>query len=112
MKYPKLVPPSVCRTPIHLTLYADELDEDGAPKVILEYDGQCNYQDSAERVYTEEKHSVKLSGKALLDGDICPEQAVISGGEAAILGERWQIFRGAKVRNPDGSVNYTCLEFL
>lgn len=112
MKYPRLVPRAICRTPIELTLYADELDEDGAPRVILEYDGQCNYRDSAERVYTDQKHYVKLSGKALFDGDICPEQTVIAGGEAVLFGERRSIFRGTKARNPDGSVNYTCLELL
>lgn len=112
MRYPNLVPKSVCCTPIKFALYAEELDEDGAPIVVFEYDGKCNYQDSAKRVYIDDKHYIELTGKALFCGDICPELSVISGGEAEIFGEKRQIFRGTKARNPDGSVNYTSLELM
>ena len=30
MKFPPLVPTAVCKTPVTLTVYADELDENGA----------------------------------------------------------------------------------
>ena len=112
MKYPSLVPDSVCKTPISLTLYADELDENGAPIVAAAYEGHCNYQDSAQRIYSDDKHTIQLSGKALLNGDICPALPAIADGEAVIFGEKRKIYRGTKARNPDGSVNYTQLDLM
>ena len=110
MKYPSLVPESVCKIPVSLTVYADELSENGAPIVAAAYEGRCNYQDSAQRVYTSDKHDIQLSGKALFNGDIFPELPVIAGGEAVIFGEKRRIYRGTKARNPDGSVNFTQLD--
>ena len=112
MKYPPLVPDAVCKTPISLTIYADELTEDGAPMIAATYEGRCNYQASAQRVYTDDKHYFQLSGKALFNGDILPELAVIADGEAVIFGETWRILRSTKARNPDGSVNYTEIQLM
>lgn len=112
MKYPSLVPDAVCKTPISLTIYMGELSENGAPVVAATYEGRCNYQDSAQRVYTDDKHYFQLSGKALFNGDICPELAVIADGEAVIFGETRKIYRGTKARNPDGSVNYTEIQLM
>ena len=112
MKYPPLVPDAVCRTPISLTIYADELTEDGAPVVAATYEGCCNYQASAQRVYTYDKHYFQLTGKALFNGDIFPEFSFIADGEAVIFGETWRILRSTKARNPDGSVNYTEIQLM
>ena len=112
MKYPPLVPAAVCKTPVTLTVYADELTEDGAPEIAATFTGFCNYQDSAQRVNTDDKHYIQLSGKALFNGDIFPELPVIAEGTAEIFGETRQIFRGRKARNLDGSVNYTEIQLM
>lgn len=112
MKYPPLVPAAVCKIPVTLTVYADELSEDGAPVVAATFTGRCNYQDSAQRVYTDDKHYIQLSGKALFNGDIFPELPVIAEGTAVIFGETRKIYRGTKARNPDGSVNYTEIQLM
>lgn len=112
MKYPPLVPDAVCRTPISLTIYSDELTEDGAPEIASTFSGFCNYQDTAQRVYTSDKHYIQLTGKALFNGDIFPTMAVIADGEAVIFGQTRKIFRGTKARNPDGSMNYTEIQLM
>lgn len=112
MKYPPLVPDAVCRTPISLTIYSDELTEDGAPEIASTFSGFCNYQASAQRVYTDDKHYFQLTGKALFNGDIFPAMAVIADGEAVIFGQTRKIFRGTKARNPDGSMNYTEIQLM
>ena len=89
-----------------------EPDENGAPIVAAAYEGHCNYQDSAQRIYSDDKHTIQLSGKALLNGDICPALPAIADGEAVIFGEKRKIYRGTKARNPDGSVNYTQLDLM
>lgn len=115
---------SVCTTPVLLTLYGEGLSEDGAPLIINEYrvvypsdalhGGPvfCNYRDGAKTVLTKEKKKVEVSGVILIPGDICPHAAAISGGFAEIFGERREIVRGIKARNPDGTVNFTELDVL
>ena len=83
--------PDVCKT-----LVIDTVDS-----------GKCNYQDKARTVLTAQKNLVQITGTALFPGDICPELPVISGGSAEIFGMKRRIEQGTKVRNPDGSVNYT-----
>lgn len=112
MKYPSLVRKYQCKTPISIRLELEEIDEDGAP--VSAYVGEflCNYQDSAKRVFQENKTWVQLSGVALLDGDIAPSMSAIAAGSAVVFGEQRKIYRGQKCRNPDGSVNYTRLELI
>ena len=112
MKYPSLVPNTVCKIPISLTVYAEELTEDGAPEVAATFSGFCNYQDSAQRIYTDDKHYFQLTGKALFNGDIFPTLGNIADGTAEIFGETRKIYRGIKARNFDGSVNYTEIQLM
>lgn len=112
MKYPCLVRPRLCQTPITVTLYGEGLTEDGAPEIVLEADLLCNWQDGAQTVLTAQQKKIVVSGKALFPGDICPQQAVIAGGKVTIFGVTRTIAKGVKARNPDGTVNYTELDVM
>ncbi len=108
--WPELVPKKYCKTDIHVVLYSEELNENGAPIITLEDDFKCNYQDNAKQILTAEKQIIQLSGTAMFNKDIAPELAVISGGYVQVFGEKRNIYKGTKARNPDGSVNYTRLD--
>ena len=112
MKYPKLVPSAVCKTPIHVKLYGEGLSERGEPLTVFDADLMCNLQDGAKTVLTDQQKLVEISGVALLSGDIAPDLPVISGGEVTLFGAKRRILRGMKARNPDGTVNYTRLELI
>lgn len=107
MKYPCLVPKRLCKTEIVLELDREGLNEYGEPLETVRYSGRCNYQDKAKTVLTTEKKLVEITGTALFPGDICPELPVISGGSAVVFGGKRRILQGSKLRNPDGTVNYT-----
>ncbi len=111
MKYPELVPSWVCTTPIHITIEGEGVDEDGAPPMLLDYEGVCNWQDGGKVVYTADQKVVDISGRAFFNGDICPTLSNITGGEGVIFGEKREIHQGFKRRNPDGTVNHTEIEF-
>ena len=111
MRYPSLVPDTVCRTPIRIVIELEELDEDGAPVVALDYTGVCNWQDGGKVELTGEQKYVRITGKAFFNGDICPGLSNLTGGYGEIFGERRQIAEGIKARNPDGTVNYTEVRF-
>lgn len=107
MKYPCLVPKSLCRIPITLEFDQEGVSVYGEPLVPVKYSGKCNYQDKAKTVLTAEKKLVEITGSALFPGDVCPELPAISGGDAEIFGVKRRILQGTKARNPDGTVNYT-----
>lgn len=111
MKYPNLVPDSVCRTPIRIVIDRDELNEDGDPVQAFDAELKCNWQDGAKTILTGEQKYIRITGKALFNGDICPDLPVIASGYGIIFGERRNICDGIKARNPDGTVNYTELRF-
>lgn len=112
MKFPKLIVKGVQKTPIYVVAYGEGLTEDGAPVIAESRNFLCNWQDSAETVLTKEQKKVRLSGVALIDGDVFPQLSEITAGHVVVFGQRRSIHRAAKARNPDGTVNYTRLEVI
>ncbi len=111
MRWPALVPPAVCTTPIRLTVYGEGLTEDGAPVEAASFEGLCNWQDGGKTELTSEQKYVRISGRAYFTGDILPEVPVIAAGYGVIFGVRRAIVSGRKARDPDGTVNYTEVRF-
>lgn len=107
MKYPQLVPDMVCSTPVSLKLNSEDLDRYGQPQEILNIDTKCNYQCTAQRTIEDKEIIIKTVATLLFNGDIAPMLDEITSGEVIINGETRQIEKGSKVRNPDGTVNYT-----
>jgi hypothetical protein len=112
MKYPCLVPKRLCKTDIALVLHEEGLSESGGPVVAAELTLKCNYQDSAKMIMDTDQKLVQISGIALFPGDICPDLPVISGGEATVFKKERSIIQALKVRNTDGTVNYTELRLV
>lgn len=111
MKFPKLVPNWVCSTLIKLEIEGEGITEEGAPAGTIEVEAMGNWQDGGEVVYTTDQKEVKINGKAYFDGDILPELTNITSGYGYIFGEKREIYRGFKRRNPDGTVNHTEVQF-
>lgn len=112
MKWPELVPERLCKTPIHVEIEPEGVDNYGEPLPSVVFDGSCNYQDHAKVVRTDEKKLVEVTGSALFSGDIAPDIPVISDGTVTLFGVERRIAMGMKARNPDGTVNYTRLELI
>lgn len=112
MVYPCLVRKRDCKTPVRVCIEAEDVTEDGGPKILLDENLMCNYQDMAKRILTDERKIVEISGTAFFPGDIAPDVPVITGGVLTILGVERRIAQGMKARNPDGSVNFTRLDVI
>lgn len=111
MKYPELVPDWVCTTPISIVIEGEGLTEDGSPIQFMTSELLCNWQDGGRVILTDEQKTIEISGRAYFNGDICPNIPNITSGEAWIFGEKREIHRGFKRRNPDGTVNHTEVQF-
>lgn len=109
-KWPCLVLKQFCKTPIQVKIESEDLNENGTPKILLEWSGNCNYQDQSKRVYNEDKVIVQIVGTCLIPGDIAPKLSVFPSGKVVVNGVERNITKGIKARNPDGTVNYTQLE--
>ena len=70
MKYPCLVPKRLCKTPVHVHLESEELNNLGEPLYMYDDDLMCNFQDRAKTILTAEKKLVQITGTALFSGDI------------------------------------------
>lgn len=108
--WPSLVPQGVCKTPCTVTLTAGE-GEACTPIVVATLDIACNWQDKPRQVLDAERRLIQLGGVALFTGDIAPDVDILIG-TVEIYGTTWVIHKGAKCRNPDGTVNYTKLELM
>lgn len=112
MKYPKLVPSKVCKTPINLRIDSDEIGEYGESECLVNLDTTCNFQSSSKRIYTSQDTYIQLTATALFDGDIVSTEGNISSGTATVFGREYRIYSISKLRNPDGTVNYTKVELI
>lgn len=93
-------------TPVKV--YQTELTEDGEPGETLIYDKKCFYDDKSRQVMTADRQLVLLSGLIIIEGDILPGKTI--QGYVQVEGERKNIHRAKRPRNPDGSVFSTELE--
>lgn len=110
MRYPKLV--RIARTPARVVIESSEPNEYNERVVICDRDVLCNYQDTASIRFDGNKQSPEVVGCLLIDGDPFPEASVIAAGYVDVFGMRMAIAKGAKARNPDGTVNYTRLDVI
>jgi hypothetical protein len=108
MAFPKLV--RNAKTPVQVTIMAEEPNEFNEKEILLDEKFPCNYQDSAAVKYTADKQALEIAGTVYIDGDILPTASVIASGSVVIFGKQRQIVKGTKARNLDGSVNYTRLD--
>jgi hypothetical protein len=110
MKYPKLVRKSDCKTPVKVTVFSKDLGEDGEQITYGTIETYCNYQSSGKRVIDDKQQLIDVTGVALFSDDIFSTLSEITHGEVEIFGEKREIIKGSKARNPDGTVNFVRLE--
>lgn len=110
MKYPKLVPDSVCVTSCKV-YRTDGLNRDGSKKKTVVFEGKCFHSEKATQKLNAEKQLISLSGEVLFNGDIADDSSAIDG--YVEIGEKeYKINASQKGKNPDGSVNFTRIELV
>ncbi|MEG0367243.1 MAG: hypothetical protein RR585_10430 [Coprobacillus sp.] len=109
-KWPYLILPQFCKTEIHVFVESEDIEKDGGSIVLVDWNGKCNYQDKAKRIYTTDKEYIEVTGCCLIPGDIAPNLDIITSGTVKIFKGTREIALGTKARNPDGTVNYTRLD--
>ena len=91
MKWPQLVKPWACCTPVILRLTSGT-GEDGTPVERAMIETLCSFSEKQKQVLDAERRMVTLEGTLLFPGDIAPDLAELTG-TVEIGGRRWNIFR-------------------
>ncbi|GIO34350.1 hypothetical protein J2TS6_54910 [Paenibacillus albilobatus] len=92
-------------TPVQV--YQTEQGRYGEVETLI-YDKKCFYDEKSRQVLDAERRLVLLSGLIIIEGDINPGKVI--EGYVVVEGERKNIYRAKRPRNPDGSVFSTELE--
>ncbi len=110
MKWPSLVAPWACKTQV--TVYLEsEIGEDGAPVEREPIQTLCSFSEQQRQILTADRQLVTLNGTLLFPGDLAPDCPKLAG-TVEVCGNRWNIHKASRCRNPDGSVNFTKLEVM
>lgn len=107
--WPDLVLPQFCKVFIKVQLESEELNEDGGPLNVVNWKGFCNYQEQTKRIYTSDKSYITVNASCMIPNDIAPSFSTGSG-YINVFDQRREIASFQKVRNPDGSVNFTRID--
>lgn len=100
-------PAGMLVVPATLMLYAEGLDEDGAPMEALQWDGGVWYSEKATAVVDREGRQLRLEGCLVAQGDIALALPKVADGEAVVAGRSYRVYRVERPRNPDGTVHHT-----
>lgn len=92
-------------TPVKV--YQTEQGRYGETETLI-YDGKCYYDEESRQVLDAERRLVLLSGLIIIEGDINPGEVI--EGYVVVDGERKNIYKPKRPRNPDGTVFSTELE--
>lgn len=105
-------PKELAVTDYKVTLNKEGISEEGEPITSLKKEGKCIFSEKAKRVLTSDGKQITLLGKVIIEGDIAPNLKTISDGNIEINGVSYEIYSGARGRNPDGSIFCTEWEIM
>jgi hypothetical protein len=98
------------QTDCTITLNLEGVGRNGEPLEGVTWTGKCIFSEKADRIYDTDGKKVLLLGKVIVKGDIAPDLKNVSSGNITINGATYEIHRGYRPRNPDGTIHHTMFE--
>ncbi len=105
-------PDWLLKTDYSINLKAEGISEEGEPISSFEGTGKCIFSEHSKRIIDSNGKQITLVGKAVMKGDLAPSLKTISDGEITINNRTYEIYSGARPRNPDGTIHSTQLELM
>lgn len=110
-KLPPL-PMAMFRTPCHIAIDQEGLNEDGEQLTALEIETKCCFSEKRKQIMNAEKQIVQLEGQAMFIGDIAESVPQACTGTFTVGTCIYKIYALKRARNPDTSVHHTTLELM
>lgn len=105
-------PDWLLNTDYTLSLNTEGISEDGEPISSVEDEGKCIFSEHSKRIIDSEGKQITLIGKCIIKGDIAPSLKSVSDGTITINERTYEIYSGARPRNPDGTIHSTQFELM
>lgn len=105
-------PKELAVTDYKVMLHKSGISEEGEPLIAFIHKGRCIFSEKAKRILTPDGKQITLLGKIIIEGDIAPNLKDVSSGVIEINGFSYEIYSGARSRNPDGSIFSTNWEIM
>ena len=105
-------PDWLLKTDYSLTLNSEGISEEGEPIQSVEKEGKCIFSEHSKRIIDSNGKQITLIGKAIMKGDLAPSLKTVSDGTITINNRTYEIYSGARPRNPDGSIHSTQFELM
>lgn len=105
-------PKELLVTDYKVMLHQQGISEEGEPLTAFTNQGKCIFSEKAKRILTPDGKQITLLGKVIIEGDIAPDLKDVSSGVIEINGASYEIYSGARPRNPDGSIFSTNWEIM
>lgn len=126
----------LAKTDCNITLNRSGIGRNGEPIEAITWKGKCIFSEKARKVIDADGKEIVLVGEIIVKGDIAPSlksisdgQVTINGiiyqreqifinsipitdGEIVINGNTYEIYKGYRPRNPDGTVHHTKFEVM
>lgn len=99
-------PDWLLKTDCTIVLNQEGIGRNGQPIEALNWNGKCIFSEKADRVIDTDGKKILLFGKVIVKGDIAPTLKTISDGKITINNATYEIHRGYRPRNPDGTIHH------
>jgi hypothetical protein len=120
-------PDWLLQTDCTIILNQQSLGRNGEPLPAVTWSGKCIFSEKADRIIDTDGKNVLLLGKVIVKGDIAPELKNVSDGKIVIIkgfatpdenfypannnilgisGGVYEIHKGYRPRNPDGTIHH------
>lgn len=98
--------------PYKIELKTPDLNIDGEHEIFKINGGMCIFDESAHRKITKDGKEIVSNALVMIKGDVAPSLSSVSSGSVIINGDRLEIVKGSRPRNPDGTVHHTEFEVI
>ena len=97
-------------TDCSITLNQSGVGTNGEPLEAFTWRGKCIFSEKADRIIDSDGKKILLLGRVIVKGDIAPRLKTVSDGTITINGATYEIHKGYRPRNPDGSIHQCMFE--
>lgn len=99
-------------TPYNIELKSPDVNPDGEQETLKTNSGMCIFDESSHREITKDGKKIVSNALIMIEGDVAPSLSDVSSGNVTVNGNTYEILKGSRPRNPDGTVHHSEFEVI
>lgn len=97
-------PEKLCRIAYEIDIFSTSGSKTGGNEIAAHSEGRCIFIEKTQNVIDSDSKKVVSSAYIIIKGDIAPELAVISHGDAFVNGRKYKLVACDRIRDDNGAV--------